>query len=398
VDAGVTRSDAPESVTVHRMIFSGQSEERMLQGQLNLRADFETGNFSHALVSGVELSSETSDPSFGFASQTPFFDYGILVPTTNLANPGGAWSGLTARRLQSDSSSDTLAAYVLDTLKFNDQWHLSLGMRWDRFETDYVETRYDVDEIETGNARYLTRDIEASYRTALVYKPVPEGTLYLGWGTSFNPSAEGLSFISSGRGLNTSNVSLEPEENESVELGTKWSLFNDRLLIDAAVFRITKENARVSDPLNPGFNTLAGEQDIRGFSVSMSGGFGDVLHFTSGYTRLDDEQLNSLTGATGRIDNVAENAFSFWLDLAMGDTMDFGVGTRYLDERVVANSKRVDDYWAFDALVRYQYSDNITYKLNLTNLADETYFDQLHPWHVIPGHGFAAVFAVNLDF
>jgi catecholate siderophore receptor len=49
-------------------------------------------------------------------------------------------------------------------------------------------------------------------------------------------------------------------------------------------------------------------------------------------------------------------------------------------------------------MMKYQYSETIVYKLNLTNLTDEYYFDQLHPWHVVPGPGFGAVFAVNFDY
>jgi len=399
VAPGVTRNDPPENVTVERMIFTGQSSETMQQGQLNVRGDFTTGNIDHSLMAGFESTQEESDPSFGFAAQTAYFEYGIPVPTTNLANPGGgSYTGLTADRLLSDATSDTLAAYVLDTLKFGDKWQLSLGLRWDRFETDYAERRLDVDGTQTSSSRFATNDTETSYRTALVYKPVPNGTLYLGWGTSFNPSAESVSFINSGRGLTVGDVALEPEENESLEFGVKWSLLNDRLLVDGAIFNITKDNARVPDPLNPGFNTLAGEQDITGFSVNMSGGFGDILHFTTGFTHLDDEQRNTLTGTTGRINNVAANTFSFWLNWTWGNRLDFGVGSRFMDERVVNNSKTADDYWAFDAMMKYQYSETIVYKLNLTNLTDEYYFDQLHPWHVVPGPGFGAVFAVNFDY
>ena len=399
VGPGVTQDDAPQNVTVERMIFTGQSNETMLQGQFNLRGDFTTGQIDHTLVAGVEAAREESDPTFGFASMTPYFDFGIAVPTTNLATPGGGdYTGPVADRLLSDASSDTLAAYALDTLKFGDKWQLSLGLRWDRFETGYFERRLDVDGTESSRSQFNSDDTETSYRTALVYKPVADGTLYVGWGTSFNPSSESVSFINSGRGLTTSNVSLDPEENESLEFGVKWSLLDDRLLVDAALFNITKQNARVPDPLNPGFNTLAGEQEINGFSVNMSGGFGDILHFTTGYTHLDDEQRNTLSGTTGRINNVAQNTFSFWLNWATGNRVDFGVGTRYMDERVVNNSKVAGDYWAVDAMAKYQYSDTITYKLNLTNLTDEYYFDQLHPWHVIPGPGFGAVFAVNFDY
>ena len=398
VDTAARLSDNPADVIVHRMIFAGESREDMLQGQVNLQAEVRTGAVAHTLVGGVEMSSESSSPAFGFAAQTPFFDYGLPVPATRLGNPGGFFDGATARRLQAETSSDTLAAYVLDTLHFNEHWSLSAGIRWDRFKTDYFETRFDLAGLETGAFELPATDIETSYRAALVYKPGEAGTIYLGWGTSFNPSAESVSFISSGRALHTGNVRLEPEENESLELGLKWSLPGDRMLADAALFRIRKNNARVPDPLNPGFNTLAGEQQVEGFSINLTGKLRDNLELMTGYTWLDDEQHNLLSGAKGRIDNVAANTFSFWINWIASPRFDLGAGARYVDERVVNNSKRVDDYWAFEAMAEYAWSDVLRFKLNLTNLTDEVYFDQLHPWHVVPGNGLTAVFAINLDY
>jgi outer membrane receptor for monomeric catechols len=47
---------------------------------------------------------------------------------------------------------------------------------------------------------------------------------------------------------------------------------------------------------------------------------------------------------------------------------------------------------------RYRVNDTITFKFNLTNLDDELYFAQLHPWHVVPGPGFTATAAVNVVY
>ncbi len=49
-------------------------------------------------------------------------------------------------------------------------------------------------------------------------------------------------------------------------------------------------------------------------------------------------------------------------------------------------------------MAKYVVSDHLTLKLNLTNLTDKLYHDQLHPFHVVPGAGFAGVFAINLDY
>jgi catecholate siderophore receptor len=58
----------------------------------------------------------------------------------------------------------------------------------------------------------------------------------------------------------------------------------------------------------------------------------------------------------------------------------------------------VPSYRLFDAMARYRVSDAVAFKLNLANIGDELYFDQLHPWHVVPGPGFTATFAVNVTY
>lgn len=398
VSPSVTPVTPPETVTVDRFMFSGESDEGIVQGQVNLRADFSTADLAHTVVTGFEISREHSEPAFGFAGQTPFVDFGLPTPSTNLANPEGIFTGTTANRLQADTRSDTLAAFLLDTIKFSERWQLMLGLRWDRFETDYKEWRYNEVGTLESSAQYITKDIETSYRAALVFKPVPDATVYLGWGTSFNPSSEAVSFISSGRGLGTSNVFLQPEENDSVELGAKWAFMGNRLLLDAALFRISKNNARVPDPANPGSNTLAGEQLVNGFSINLTGRIDDSLQVVAGYAYLDGQQKNGLNGSASDIQNLAEKSYSVWADWSPRAKLNVGVGARYLDERLAAIAKPVDSYWVMDAMAKYAWSENVEFKVNLTNITDEYYIDQIHPWHIVPGPGFGAVFAVNLDY
>lgn len=393
----VTATTPPDSVLVRRNVFRGESSESMLQGQLNLVATLHAGHVEHAIVAGVEAGRESSAPGFGFA---------LGVPNTPLLHPvdepyrstGIAW------RLLSDSDADSLAGFVLDTVKFTEQWQLMAGLRWDSFDINYRATRHDDSGVKTGTEQIVRKDVETSWRTALVYKPVEQGTLYLGLGTSFNPSAEGLSFINSGRALTIGDAYLEPEDNRSIELGTKWELMNEALYVDAALFRITKNNARVPDPANPGFNILAGEQTVDGVSLNMIGRLADALVLNAGYAWMDSEQ-----GATTQVTvlpgtplaNTPEHTVSLWLSWNPALQLQIGGGVRYVDERLATITqpvKRVADYHAFDLLLKYQYSEDLSIKLNATNLTDEYYFEQLHPWHVVPGAGRTLVLAVNLDF
>ncbi|HSG64068.1 MAG TPA: TonB-dependent receptor, partial [Gammaproteobacteria bacterium] len=190
------------------------------------------------------------------------------------------------------------------------------------------------------------------------------------------------------------------EENRSIEAGFKADLRDGNLAFSSAIFEITKTNARVADPDNPGFNTLGGEQRIRGASVDISGVLNERAFIVAGYTYLDSEVVRSAPGAaTGApLANAPEHSLSAWADVRLSDRLDVGMGVRYVDEQLAQNTgagKSVPDYWLFDAMARYVVSESLTLKLNLANLTDEYYFEQLHPWHVVPGAGFTATLAIN---
>lgn len=400
----ITDPNAPnlplDAISVFRYVFLGDSEEKFLTAQGLLSANVRTGAIEHRLVTGFEMSRERSQPIFSFA---------IGVPETDLLRPDGAepFSATSIEtRVRADTTGDTLAMYVLDTMQLSESWQIVAGARWDQFDTDYDAVRFAGSPTpfnsgqDSGPESFDQVDEVWSYRAALVYKPSTEKTWYLAGSTSFNPSAQSLSMLSTGRGLGVSNALLDPEENRSLEAGFKADLRSDNLTFNAAVFQITKTNARVPDPDNPGFNTLGGEQRVRGASVDLDGLVGRNLYLLASYTYLDSEVVRSAPGAvTGAaLANAPEHSFSGWADLSITDRLDVGVGARYVSEQLAQNTgqgKSVPDYWLFDAMGRFTISDRLTLKLNLANLTDEFYFEQLHPWHVVPGAGFTATFAIN---
>jgi catecholate siderophore receptor len=130
-----------------------------------------------------------------------------------------------------------------------------------------------------------------SWRTALVYKPTTNGSVYSAGGTSFNPSAETLS-------LAVNTAGLAPEENETYEIGTKWLLDDGRLTGNGAVFQIAKTNACVPDPNNSAFNVLGGNQRVRGFEIGMTGYLTDRWEIYTGYSFLNSKVVASTLPAT----------------------------------------------------------------------------------------------------
>src|SRR5690606_1321232 len=107
-----------------------------------------------------------------------------------------------------EAEGDNIALYVFDTLTLNPQWELTLGARWDSFETDYQYSYTDPSLVVD------TKDNMLSWNAGLVYKPAANGSIYVAVGNSFNPSAEGLTVSTS---ANSNLIDLEPEETVSYE-------------------------------------------------------------------------------------------------------------------------------------------------------------------------------------
>ena len=94
----------------------------------------------------------------------------------------------------------------------------------------------------------------------------------MGYGTSFNPASDagnvGTALSASDTAVNS--VNLEPEKTRNTEVGTKWSVFDERLALTGAVFHTEKTNARTRNLANDPV-VLAGRQRVQGFEVGASG-------------------------------------------------------------------------------------------------------------------------------
>ena len=54
-------------------------------------------------------------------------------------------------------------------------------------------------------------------------------------------------------------------------MGAKYSFLNERLMLEGAVFRTEKDNARETDPTNSNNIVLAGNQVVKGVQIERGG-------------------------------------------------------------------------------------------------------------------------------
>ncbi|MBB6250724.1 TonB-dependent receptor [Nitrospirillum iridis] len=374
-------------LSVTRNAITARSVETTLDDQATATARFATGFLQHTLVTGVELSRETSDPT-----RTAWSG----VPTTSLLTPNEyqAFSGKGTTSSRVSTTMDTVAVFAIDTMKFNEQWSLVGGFRYDHIDTDYTQS------VSPATA-FSRTDSLPSGRAALVFKPTPESSLYASFGTSFNPSAEQLS-------LSAATANLDPESNKTYEVGGKIDLLHDALNVRAALFQTEKDNARVTDPNNSTLNILGGDQKVKGAEIEVTGKLTEEWQVTTSYAYMDGRVIKSTTASqVGRaLSNVPHHTFSLWSTYQLTHDLQIGGGANAVSQRIGSSTpvaatnliNTVPGYWTFSAMAKYDIAEKISVQANITNLLDRYYIDQIHPAHLIPGEGRTAQFTLNVAF
>ena len=398
ITTGVTPSTPLSAINVNRALQGGRSTETFAQNQMDLIGDVKIGGIENDFSTGWEIGPESSKPTY---------NNGIGVPHTSLENPNEnlPFSGLEVPAVAVSTTAFTVGLYGIDTVKLGDHWQLTGGVRWDRFDSHYVaqffSTALPTLGQPTKHQDVRQVDEKPSWRGSVVYKPMPNGAVYFDYSTSFNPSAEQLSQIVAVRSFNTGNIGLAPEDNETFEVGTKWNLFANRLLLQGALFQEIKENARVPDPSNTQFNILAGTQRVNGAELIADGQITEAWAVDASYTYLLGRTTKSVTGGPpvgSPIFNAPQNSVALWSTYQLPHNVQIGGGLNYLSRRYASISAAtytsVPDYVVLDAMVKWQASPHWRLQVNVNNLTNAYYFDQLHGFHVIPGEGATALFSV----
>jgi catecholate siderophore receptor len=311
-----------------------------------------------------------------------------MLTTLFNPNPDDVFTGpITISPITGDVTANSQAVFLFDTAKLGQRWELNGGLRWDRFAADGIST--------TGTP--VSRvDRMLSGRAGVVFKPLPQGAVYASYGTSLNPSLEGLSY-------NTANTVIDPEKTYTVEAGSKWDFFGARMLLSGALFRVEKLNARTPGVL-PGDppQVLEGKQRVSGAELSVEGNLTRAWQVLAGYTYLNSETVESNNPAEigKELVNTPPNSFNIWSTYRLPSGFHFGGGARFVDRRFAntINTRAVDGYWTFDAMASYPLTEHIDLKLNLFNLTDKFYFDRLGGGHIVPGPGRVAMISTSFRF
>ncbi|ARG18338.1 TonB-dependent receptor [Acinetobacter nosocomialis] len=440
-NADDSKGNVTKNGTISRRALSRIVDTDAYSDQLALKGKFNTGTLKHSFNTGAEWSYQQSNQgvyTFTDASGTTSTVHNTSCPVssalsngwcTSVNNPmNGAFTDtLGSIKNQYTTRSRTVSLYALDSIEFNPQWLLNLGVRWDKFETErkynknIYKTVKDIDKTSTsGN---YTNDVSIaagqkfendsdyfSYQAGLVYKPTENGSIYASFATSANPV--GVDQGDGADALSTSSQQandLSPEKARTFEVGTKWDLFNNRANLTAAIFRTEKQNTRIAIDANT--TTNAGESKVDGFEVGFNGKVTDKWEVSAGYSYLDSELTKAAYNAVAQegkpLPFVAKNSATLWSTYRVLPKLTLGAGAEYRDKvftntntgATMLEDKYLPTYTIYNAMAKYDVNKNVNLQLNINNISDKRYFTSAHPAHyAFEGNGRNAVLAINFKY
>ena len=407
----------PTTWTVTRNLPTNKDiENTIFLNQTSLSSKFKTGSFSHTANFGVELIREEQDSANyfgpGFASVNTTFAPAGSWPVANLYNPNPNVTGYN--RINNGTGSfgktDTISAYAFDTMKINEQWQLTGGLRYDHYSSDYSATARG-----TGPAFAITpTDLSTSNgiwtgKFGVIYKPAENGSIYAARGNSAQPpGGANFQLAAGGSGNSASRTDFEPQESKTYEIGTKWDVLNKRLALTAALYRTEVTNEVVQDTTTLLYYQT-GKKRVQGIELGAAGTITDQWGVSAGFTTMDTsvESGPAVTADGSRVlAYTPRNAFTLWTSYQLPFGLTLGGGMRYNGklqrgtDGAVGTPAYTDSYWVFDAMASYRINKNVELQLNVYNIFDEEYVAAINKsgYRYTPGIPRSARLTANFAF
>ena len=375
--------------------FSGFQPEESESFTLNtnLVAEFATGPINHQLLFGVDLNrTEDNFNSFTRLDLDNPLELDIFAPvfgTFTRPDPDDI------PLFQNDENEiNRLGVFIQDQISFSDNLILLAGLRYDTVDQT---TTINPTDFDPSSAEITQNNDDLSPRVGIVYKPIPEISLYGSYSQSFSPNPE----------TTVDNEPLDPEEGEGFEFGVKTELLNSRLSTTLAYFNITKQNVATEDPDDPFSFVAAGEQQSQGIELDVIGEILPGWNIIASYAYIDAEVTeDNLIEIGNRLNNAPENSASLWTtyEIQQGSLqgLGFGAGFNFVGEREgdLDNSFQVDDYFITNAVVSYE-RNNWRAAVNFRNIFDVDFISGVSPVRVRgnePGEPFTVVGSLSVQF
>ncbi|WP_077000150.1 catecholate siderophore receptor Fiu [Variovorax sp. KK3] len=402
-----------------RVIPQGKLQRNeILTNHTNVTAELATGSVKHSLSAGIELTREEQDNgtlagvfnagnsqlvSGAFQAYTNLYLPSIYRPIVPVLPTGASVEGKTS----------SAALYVFDTMKFNEQWQLTGGLRAEHYRTSFfsLNAPTTIGGAQTATSQSKS-DTLITGKVGLVYKPAPNGSVYAAYATGAQPPGGNFAFQTTAT-TSINNLNLDPQKAKTAEVGTKWDVMGGRLALAGALFRTTNENEQVQVDSFGNFEQY-GKTRVQGAELSAVGQITPAWQVIAGLAHIKTEILEgartSTTQQGAQIRYSPKNTATLWTSYKFPFGVTVGGGLRYVStqQRATTNAlstattffPEIPSYTVFDAMIGYEVNKNVTVQLNLYNLSDKFYLARVNNAgnRLVMGTPRSAVLSANFKF
>ncbi|GAB7527981.1 TonB-dependent receptor [Pseudomonas sp. 3A(2025)] len=331
--------------------------------------DRQTFTFQHALFgldSRTVVGTEYNKIRFKLANNSPYTD--VADDFVDPWQPAPAYFQSQSPYLPlANTETRTFALFAENRLQLSERWSLVTGIRRDQNHLDRSDQR-----AGTRSDRSLSG---GNWRAGLVFAVTDQLSLY----GQYSTSEDGVSNLIT---LNPTQQQMDLTEAKQTEFGLKQQFWDGRGEWTLAAYHIVKKKVLTLDPVTR-LSQQIGQQSSDGLeaSLDLQLGHGWQVAANASVVRAEYDDFNEVVNgqvisrAGNRPSDVPRRTGNLWLNKAVTEQIDAGVGLRYVDARYAntANTAQVPSYTVVDANVDWQVLPDVSLGLQLYNLFDRRY-------------------------
>jgi catecholate siderophore receptor len=355
---------------------------------------FHWGGLKHEVLTGVDWADESADRFSAYGTVGTNYFKGIT--RVGLPNDGYSATLSPTYRKTSDYSANNYGVYFQDLVQIAPDWKLLGGIRWDDFSGDFRQISYANTNavVPSAVAKTSMSDSVWSYRAGVLYQPSPTQSYHLSYSTSFNTAADTYQYVT------PQNANTPPEESRNIELGAKLDWLGGKLSTRAALFRTEKYNERTTDSDFAGDSyLLSGKRHSQGLELEVVGRLTPQWEVYGSYAYIPDAKIDrvgskidpSIVGS--RVGLTPKHSGAVWVSYQATPKFRVASGIRGASQNrplqgttgAALTTVYVPGYVVGDLMFEYKFTPDVYAQLNVTNITNRLYGDQLYPGFVIAG-------------
>jgi catecholate siderophore receptor len=298
---------------------------------------------------------------------------------------------------------------VQDLVQLAPHWKLLGGLRWDSFHARTSQFTYAANgAIASHPASELNYDSLWSYRAGVLYQPDSASTYYASYGTSFNTSVDSYQFTTQ------QNANTPAEKSRNIEIGAKHDWVKGRLSTRVALFRTEKYNERTTDADFAGAAyTLSGKRHSTGLEADVVGRLTPAWEVYLSYSFIPEAKIDAAGSSAQaqasvgqRVGLTPRHSFAAWASYQATPLLRVAAGLHGASENfalqgstgAAQKTARAPGHAAIDLMAEYKFTPDLYGQLNVTNVANRTYGDQLYPGFSTLGAGRSVVASLSYRY